>query len=35
MRDVLAGDPDVFTPLYDDGKWALYEVSPRFRGLRL
>jgi hypothetical protein len=35
MREVLAGDPEVFTPLYDDGQWALYEVAPRFRGLRL
>jgi len=35
MQTVLAGDPEVFTPLYDDGRWALYEVAPRFRGLRL
>jgi len=35
MQTVLAGDPEVFTPLYNDGRWALYEVAPRFRGLRL
>jgi hypothetical protein len=35
MREILAGDPDVFTPLYDDGRWALYEVTAGYRGLRL
>ena len=32
---VLAADPDVFEPLYNDGRWALYEVATRYRGLRL
>jgi hypothetical protein len=27
MRAVLARDHDLFTPLYDDGQWALYEVD--------
>ena len=35
MTGVLAQDPEVFTPRYDDGRWALYEVSPAFRSLRL
>ena len=30
MSGVLAEDPDVFTPRYDDGRWALYEVAPRY-----
>ena len=35
MTGVLAADPDVFEPLYNDGRWALYEVATRYRGLRL
>jgi hypothetical protein len=35
MTAVLAAEPDVFTPLYNDGRWALYEVAVRYRGLRL
>jgi len=35
MTRVLAADPDVFEPLYNDGRWALYEVATRYRGLRL
>ena len=35
MTPVLAGEPDIFTPLYNDGRWALYEVATRYRGLRL
>lgn len=35
MTAVLGAASGVFTPLYDDGRWALYEVVPRYRGLRL
>jgi len=35
MSAVLAKDPDVFTSRYDDGRWALYEVAPGYRALRL
>jgi hypothetical protein len=35
MSAVLHGEPDVFTARYDDGRWALYEVAPRYRSLRL
>ena len=27
MKMVLAGDPDLFAPRYDDGMWALYQVT--------
>jgi hypothetical protein len=29
MKEVLAGDDDLFSPRYDDGTWALYEVTLR------
>jgi len=35
MSAIVAADLDVFAPLYDDGRWALYEVASAFRGLRL
>ena len=35
MSAVLRGEPEVFTARYDDGRWALYEVAPRYRSLRL
>jgi hypothetical protein len=35
MARVLGRDPDVFSVRYDDGRWALWEVAPRFRGLML
>jgi hypothetical protein len=35
MSGVLARDRNVFVPLYDDGQWALYEVTPAYRGVRL
>jgi hypothetical protein len=35
MSAVLRGEPEVFTARYDDGRWALYEVAPRYRALRL
>ena len=35
MSAIVATDPDVFAPRYDDGQWALYEVASAFRGLRL
>ena len=35
MSAVLRGEPEVFTARYDDGRWALYEIAPRYRGLRL
>jgi hypothetical protein len=35
MSAVLRSQPDAFTPRYDDGRWALYEVAMRYRGLRL
>jgi hypothetical protein len=35
MSDVLGRDPDVFTARYDDGRWAVYEVAPEYRALRL
>ena len=31
MLAVLARDPDIFQPRYDDGQWALYEVSRSYR----
>jgi hypothetical protein len=35
MMRVLARDPDVFSLRYDDGRWAIWEVAPAFRSLRL
>jgi len=35
MSGVLARDHNVFVSLYDDGQWALYEVNPAYRGVRL
>jgi hypothetical protein len=35
MTPLLSAETEVFTPLYNDGRWALYEVSARYRGLRL
>lgn len=35
MSVVLARDPDVFTARYNDGRWALYEVAPGYRAVRL
>jgi hypothetical protein len=35
MSAVLRREPEAFTPRYDDGRWALYEVAVRYRGLRL
>jgi hypothetical protein len=35
MSAVLRREPDAFTLRYDDGRWALYEVAARYRGLRL
>jgi hypothetical protein len=35
MSEVLTRDPDVFTRMYDDGSWALYEVTPQYGSTRL
>ena len=35
MSAVLRREPGAFMPRYDDGRWALYEVAMRYRGLRL
>jgi hypothetical protein len=35
MSAVLRSEPGAFTRRYDDGRWALYEVAMRYRGLRL
>jgi hypothetical protein len=35
MSEVLTRDPDVFIRMYDDGRWALYEVTPMYRSTRL
>jgi hypothetical protein len=35
MNRFLVEDPEVFMLLYDDGRWALYEVASRYRGLHL
>jgi hypothetical protein len=29
MTTVLGQDPDLFQKRYDDGQWALYEVTDR------
>ena len=35
MTAVLARDRDIFARVYDDGRWAVYEVAPAYRGVRL
>ena len=35
MSEVLGRDRDVFTAVYDDGRWAVYEVAAGYRRVRL
>ena len=35
MSGLLGQDRDVFTAVYDDGRWAVYEVAAEFRRVRL